>query len=414
MATVKKDALYGIIDQGLISLSNLGIGFLLIKLTSKESYGLYGIGFAAILLCVGVANALVTTQMTVFAPEKPDKIKYCCTMLLGQYFIFVPLWMIFAAIIFAGFYLNLITEDVLTYALVLSGTVMAAIFHEFMRRYFYIALKPYRVLQIDIIFVTVVFISLFLAVIYNLNISHITAIIIYGAAALTAGLTGLMLAKLLQKVKLAEITGNIKEAWGHGQWALGGVIVTWLQSQGYVGLLSILATTSSIAEANAARLLLAPVGVISSSLGQVFIPRLAILRNEGKKHDVIAMAQKILFVIMTVISLIVLTVYVLKDYVISTFFPKEYANIETLVFWWALVYLALAVRSNNSILLQIYKEFRIITICNFFTAILTLVLGYFFININGVYGSIQALVFGELLLALLLSRAFHAYRKHPH
>ena len=98
MATVKKDALYGIIDQGLISLSNLGIGFLLIKLTSKESYGLYGIGFAAILLCVGVANALVTTQMTVFAPEKPDKVKYCCTMLLGQYFIFVPLWMIFTSL----------------------------------------------------------------------------------------------------------------------------------------------------------------------------------------------------------------------------------------------------------------------------------------------------------------------------
>lgn len=62
MATIKKDAIYGIVDQGLISLSNLGIGFLLIKLTSKENYGLYGIGFAAILLCVGVANALVTTQ----------------------------------------------------------------------------------------------------------------------------------------------------------------------------------------------------------------------------------------------------------------------------------------------------------------------------------------------------------------
>jgi hypothetical protein len=62
MTTVKKDAISGIFDQGLIRLSNPSIGFLLIKLTSKENFGLYGIGFAAILLCVGVANALITTH----------------------------------------------------------------------------------------------------------------------------------------------------------------------------------------------------------------------------------------------------------------------------------------------------------------------------------------------------------------
>jgi len=296
--------------------------------------------------------------------------------------------------------------------LVLSGTVMAAIFHEFMRRYFYIALKPYRVLQIDIIFVTVVFSSLFLAVIYKLNISHITAIIIYGAAALTAGLIGLMLAKLLQKVKLAEITGSIKEAWSHGQWALGGVIVTWLQSQSYVALLSILATTSSIAEANAARLLLAPVGIISTSLGQVFIPRLAMLRNDGKHDAVIAMTQKILLLIGALICLIVLIVYLLKDYIIGNFFPKDYAGIETLVFLWALVYLAQAVRSNATLLLQVYKKFRIITVCNFFTAVLTFLMGYILIPIHGIAGSIQSLALGELLLALFLWRAFNAYKNN--
>ncbi len=136
MATVKKDALFGIIDQGIISLSNLGIGFLLIKLTSKESYGLYGIGFAAILLFVGIANALVTTQMTIFAPEKLDKLKYCSTMLAGQYIIFFPLWCVFVTLSLSAYYVELISNEILTYTLTVSITVMTAIFHEFMRRFF--------------------------------------------------------------------------------------------------------------------------------------------------------------------------------------------------------------------------------------------------------------------------------------
>jgi O-antigen/teichoic acid export membrane protein len=412
MATVKKDALYGIFDQGLISLSNLGIGFLLIKLTSKENYGLYGIGFAAILLCVGVANALVTTQMTVFAPEKPDKIKYCCTMLLGQYFIFIPLWIIFAVFSFAVFYLKIITADLFTYALVLSATVMTAIFHEFMRRYFYIDLKPYRVLQIDIVNVIVIFGSLILMVIYKLNVSHISAVIIYGAAALMAGLTGLMLSKLLQKLKLTEIINSIKEAWHHGLWALGGVIVTWLQSQSYVALLSILATTASIAEANAARLFLAPVSIISSSLAQVFIPRLAILRNAGEHDAITRLTQRILLLIMAVICLVVLITFLIKDYILGRFFPKEYANIGPLVLLWALVFVAQAICSNASILLQIYKKFKAITVCNFYTAIATALMTWFLIKLNGIDGSIQAMALGQLLLALLLWRAFHAYKKN--
>ncbi len=412
MATVKKDAAYGIIDQGLISLSNLGIGFLLIKLSSKNNYGLYGIGFAAILLCVGVANALVTSQMTVFAPEKADKIKYCYTMLLGQYFIFFPLWIIFAAFSYAGFYFHIITFDLLTYTLVLSCTVMAAIFHEFIRRYFYIALKPYRVLQIDILNVVIIFGCLFPAAIYRLNVSHISAVIIYGSGAFIAGFTGLMLSNLLQKVKVYEIKDSIKEAWHHGRWALGGVMVTWIQSQSYVAILSILATPSSIAEANAARLFLSPAAVISTSLAQVFIPRLAILRNDGKHVEIIRLTQKILLMIITVIFLLVLVIFFIKDYVLSKFFPKDYANIGPLILLWALVFVAQTVCSNASILLQIYKKFRAITVCNFFTALATVGMTWFLIKLNGIEGSIQAMALGQLFLALLLWRAFYAYRNN--
>ena len=411
MATVKKDALFGIIDQGIISLSNLGIGFLLIKLTSKESYGLYGIGFAAILLFVGIANALVTTQMTIFAPEKLDKLKYCSTMLAGQYIIFFPLWCVFVTLSLSAYYVELISNEILTYTLTVSITVMTAIFHEFMRRFFYIALTPFRVLQIDIVNVSIIMGCLSAAWYYQLNISHTTAIIIYGISAFTAGSVGLIISKLIPKITLIEISASIKEAWHHGLWSLGGVIVTWLQSQSYVALLSIMATTASIAEVNAAKLFLAPVGVISTSLGQVFTPRLAILRSSGEHTAITRLTLKILLLILTVIGIVVLITFLLKDYLLERFFPKDYADIGPLILWWAGVFVTQALCTNASILLQIYKRFKAMTFCNFYTALLTLFLTWLLIKSNGINGSLQAMVLGQLASALLMWRVFYVYKK---
>ncbi len=51
---------------------------------------------------------------------------------------------------------------------------------------------------------------------YQLNISHTTAIIIYGISAFTAGSVGLIISKLIPKITLIEISASIKEAWHHG------------------------------------------------------------------------------------------------------------------------------------------------------------------------------------------------------
>ena len=79
---LRADAIWGISDQALQSLTNLLSGVFLIRFASKEEYGLYGLGFAVSLLCVGICNALVMTQMTVIAPTKAPELRdtYCGSM----------------------------------------------------------------------------------------------------------------------------------------------------------------------------------------------------------------------------------------------------------------------------------------------------------------------------------------------
>lgn len=406
---IKRDALFGVLDQALISLSNLGIGFLLIKLTTKDSYGLYGIGFSIILLSVGSVNSLITTQMAVFAPEKEEKKQYCLSMLLSQYIILTPIWLTFLLVSAVLRYIGLISSEIFLYGVVLSVVILAATFHEFMRRYFYVDLKPSRVLQIDLVNVLLIFIIIIAAVINQVSLTHVEATIIYGVGAVIGGLTGLLYSGLLRKPSLIDVKSSLGESWLHGSWALAGTIVSWLQTQGYVAILSIFASAASIAEANAARLFLAPVGFISTGLVMVFMPRLAILKNEGNHQAVLSVSQKVLMIILFVIVVVVLSTLLVKDYVIKEFFPAEYSGIGGLILSWGGVFLAQAIRNNAAILLQIYKKFRVVTILNFLTAIGTCLLAFMLIKINGVEGSIQAISLGELSLSLMLWRAFYKY-----
>jgi O-antigen/teichoic acid export membrane protein len=415
MTKSKIDAIYGILDQGLLSLTNLGIGLFLINNATKENYGLYGIGFAVVLFFVSVENGLIAIQMTIFAPEKMEKEGgidlYCLSMLYGQYYIFIPIWIFCQTITYLLYCLNVVDWDILLYQIVISITVMTVLFHEFMRRYYFLKFNPRRVLMIDLVNIVFIVIALYMTTMWGYEKPHILAIAIFGGGAMLAGMIGLISSRLVNFVSKAEVLASLKEAWGNGRWALGGVVVTWGQSQGYVLLLSILATAEAVAEANAARLFLAPVNVLSVGFVRVFMPKLIHLKNQQNHVAVRNMARKILAVVIASIGIVVLGVIIMEDYIIKFAFTDDYSDIGIFVIAWAVVVLFVAIRSNTSILLQVYNKFKDITLCNTLTTLITLFLGATLIHYYGVLGSIAALAVGEFLLALLLWRRFLLVKK---
>jgi O-antigen/teichoic acid export membrane protein len=406
MRKSKTDALYGILDQGLLSLTNLGIGLFLINYTTKENYGLYGIGFAVVLFFIGVTNGLIATQMTVLAPEKSEKEGgidlYCLSMLYGQYYIFLPIWIFSLIASYFLYYFNIVDWNGFLYQIVVSTTVMTVLFHEFMRRYFFLKFNPRRVLIIDLVNIFFIVVTLYVTAMREYAQPHILALAIFGGGAMIAGMIGLVSSSLAGFVSRGEVLASLKEAWTNGRWALGGVVVTWGQSQGYVLLLSILATAEAVAEANAARLFLAPVNVISVSFIRVFMPKLIHLKNQQNHAAVRKMARKILAVVIVTIGIVVLGVIIMEDYIIKFAFTDDYSDIGIFVIAWAVVVLFVAIRSNTSVLLQVYSRFKDITLCNTVTAVITLLLGLVLIQGFGVLGSIASLAIGEIILAFML------------
>jgi O-antigen/teichoic acid export membrane protein len=239
---------------------------------------------------------------------------------------------------------------------------------------------------------------------------HIAVMALYGLGALIAALAGFSRSSLPQKIRYSGVLQSVSEAWQQGRWALGGVFVTWLQSQGYVFLLAFMASTAAVAEANAAKLFIAPVGVISGGLAHVYMPKLAFLRTEGKRDDILVQARKILGVVLFSIVLLAVGILAIKDVVLEFVYSGKYDGIAPYIFAWIVVFSIQAFRSNNSMLLQVYRNFDSITKYNTLTAVVSLSLCVLMIQAWGVIGSIYSIAIGECLLAYFLWRKFSAVK----
>ena len=407
---LRMGTLWGIGDQALQSITNLLTGLFLIHFASKEEYGLYGVGFSLALLAVGIANALVMTQMTVIAPSKPREVRtaYCGSMFfallvgLGIAVSFVAGMFFFAA--------EYVPTQYRTLAIVLCLSFPGIVLIEYVRRYLYLMFAPKHAFMMGLVFSIIYLGTLALFYLAGLKQLHL---LVLGANGVIAFVIAVLLVTYYIRFPLRQsfrlMVGSIRESRCQGGWALGGVLVTSLQSQGYVYLLASFQGAVAVAEANAARLILAPIGLISTSLGRVFMPRMAYFRANQKDDRVIDLAMKVLFFLLLCIAAYMTLVFLYKDWLISFFF-SEYDSVGWLLFVWAVCITCGAVRFVPGQLLQVYRQFRAITVLNAFTAVLVIALSAMAAAYNGISGVILSLALGELLLAVLLWREFQRVR----
>jgi O-antigen/teichoic acid export membrane protein len=202
----------------------------------------------------------------------------------------------------------------------------------------------------------------------------------------------------------------LAEAWQYGRWSLGGVSITWIQSQSYAYFLAVLSGTSSVAEANAARLLFAPASIIATSMMNVFMPRMVRLKTAGNLSAAVKLGRKALLFLLAVTAFYAGAVLICSDWLITTVFTKQYSTINVYIVTWMIVILLQAVRANSSALLQIVREFKAIMLANAASALVVIATTSYLINTYGAVGSIAALAIGEAVLAALLWRIFHRVR----
>ena len=409
MVNIREEVAFGFIDQVLISLMHFCIGLFFIKLAPKHDYGLYSIAFATILLAVGLSNAIITTQMTVNTADRPQSQKdvYCYEMLLAQALIVLPAILLVWISILILYFFSIVDKSTAIFIFIVAFTVVGVLIHDFFRRLFFLKLRPHFVLLIDsvrLLFLSSLTVCFLKSEIFlNFHSMMITG---YGLSAILSGYIGYKMACLPVGSSFSDARNALFEAWLHGKWATAGVIVTWLQNQSYTYLLAFLSGTSSIADANAARLFFAPISMLTTSFASIFMPRFSIMRSQGEMKQMASQSQKIMIIIFAVVVGYGVIVFLLKNLILQSVFPGKYQNIMPLIFAWMFYFLFQSIRTNSSLLLQVLKKFKYITISSSVTSAVVILICVILIHFYGVMGNILGMAAGELVLAIILWRVF--------
>lgn len=409
-------SLCSVADQALLSAVNFAIGMYFVHFSTKDEYGLYAISYGIITLMISFAGALIMTPMTVSYADKPKEQResYCASMLMGQYGIFLPAIGLVLLIITFLYRASVLQLDTTRLATVIGIAAVGGMLWEFSRRYYYLRLKPGTVLRWDICYASLMAIGLAGAVYSNLKDMHWWIFVLYGLATTGTGLWALSESELARPSGLYQVWESISESWRHGRWTLSGVLVTWVQNQSFIYFLAVFADLSSVADANAARLLLAPLMLVNSGVTNVLLPRLVLLRSEERYTEAEQMAQRLMWMIAGIFVVYTAIVVMAEGRLTGLVLGNAYTGLESFILAWGVVNLLTALRGNVSVLLQVFKAFRIITLANIGSAVAVVLITWPLMHYYGVLGSIAAVALGEIILVILLRSAFaHVRRTYP-
>jgi O-antigen/teichoic acid export membrane protein len=151
---------------------------------------------------------------------------------------------------------------------------------------------------------------------------------------------------------------------------------------------------------------------LNAGFSRVLMPRWAHLAHEGKHSEIEQTAQRVKWILVSMVVVYVAVLLLLKDWLVPLLLTGAYTQTSALIGLWGVMFALQCVRGNYSSLLQVYKRFRDITLANTATAIGVLIVGAILIKAYGVKGSMITMIVGEAALMVLLMYGYKNARKN--
>ncbi|AFH50171.1 Hypothetical protein IALB_2468 [Ignavibacterium album JCM 16511] len=385
---------FSTVDQIILSGVNFALSYILLKILTKESYGLYNLIIPISLLFTALQNALINTPLMVeyWNLENSRRDLFVSSLTLLQKKIFLILILI---IIIISFILFLITKETSEPVLILSfGILLIGILsREFLRNYFFTKELPEKAVRNDLKYL--IYMTFFIVVFYYTGLIYVsTILIIIGLASLFSSFK--FNNKLIIHNDFILAKQHFHESFRHGKWALLGVIVTHIQTYGYIYIIGIFFATKDVGDLSAIRLLFIPFSFISAGYSKIAIPRGSKLISEKrnsrffKEEIYFSVIYSLLILVYTIIINLLPKEYLIlilkREYMSAIDYLPYYSIITTLSIW----------GSTGSNGLQSLRRFKTLSEINTISMLIVLTFTAVLINFNGIKGALIATILGQL------------------
>lgn len=403
-----------ITSQGLVSAANFGISLALLYFAPTSDYVTFLLFVNVFALLSSLQNAIFISPIGVLVPRMQDQLVARTEIVTSRFTVAlaaigipfvlyaVPgkltLWeTAFSVLLYLALLVLLLRREVSRNASLVRGDLL-------------------ELLKFDAIYFLAVFTSAVLLVVTE----RLTFMLAALAFALPAALTLLSAPSWQSERKVSQEnqislldTSFWKEVTRSARWAIPGVLVTWLFSNGYWFLLKEAAGDAVVAELGATRLLFTPVGLLIQGWVIMFRPVAVSLNHDGKQAQLRReVYRQALFGCIAVTVLTVLAYIVVSK--ASSYLPAslQSASTQRYVLIWGLYFAIQWFRSGLTVAsLTTAVGFRyvfwvgLMGCCIFYLAL------FFGIRIHPVESCLWGLVTAEVLMAVTLLRRFSGWVK---
>ena len=412
--TLRNAVLLSLLNQVISSGGNFAVGIYLARSLSLHDYGVYGICYGICMLYVGVGNAIILTQMLVSMVEIDHRLQgtYASRMLLAVLLLGGATLLILGVVLSLAFVFAPQSRSTLPTVLAVAAMAILFLCKEFFIRYAYI-MRVER-LAVCVSGLTVGLFGLGLLAEHlagiALTVNHV--LVLSAASTAIGALAGYCFSPLRVMQDLRASLHAFVASWHNARWALGGVLVTWMQSQTYTYVLAALLGPAGVGQANAARIFVSPFSFLLPAVNQIALPRLAELRQHRPQRLMrVTMLLTLAMLLLAVVYGIVLLqgLPMVADLVLGRHDPA----VQSLVWIWCVVIANQMILNGGSTTLQVLLRFRILTLLNMISAAVAVGSALLLVQLVGAPGAIWAVAVGEILLSILVWRELRRQHGNP-
>lgn len=394
---------YSLIDQALLSITNFAIGLVFIRYASKTDYYAYSQLLGYIALTIAIQAALINTTALTLLPQKVGQARrQMANAYLGLQW---GLGLLIAGA--GGLTLWLVPELVamdtmaLEMCLALSVMVVAVWLREFLRNIQFIRLRPDLCLWQDIIYVAVVAGGIWMLLARH-EISASAVLLVMAAAGLLSALMWLRSAELTFAGAWRGQLALLKEVWPYAKWSLPAGLVAWAFGNGYLLIGAQVVGPELTAEIVAAKLFIAPLGMIFVSWANIFRPRVSAKLASGDVAAVRSLTSISMFAALVIVVLYAGTLMLSYPLLEARLLGQKYQGLSGDIAWWAFFFLASGLSGICNGVLLAGGRFR----HSFYAAAISSVISIPVMYLLGVFygkdGLMLGLVLGEATYASVL------------
>lgn len=383
--------------QAMLSAANFAVGLLLVRRSTDMQYGYYVLVTTAVLFATTLQGAFIQPPMIIRLThaDRDGRADLIGGLYRDQRRL-SPYALVLAVLLALGlFRAGHLSWQVAGIIAVGTLAVMAALNREFLRMVLFAYRRPNDVILADFVYCSLLVVGAYVA-----TLSSLPATVAAGTLALAGLAGGVLLARTLWQFEpwnRHAPHGALREIAPQGSWSAFGGISHWLFSQGYNYVVAGALNVTAVAALAATRLLVMPVGLLSTGIGTLLLPTTS---KWNKEHTPAVVLRRLVLVssgLAAAVSVYLLIAWLARDWIFDNILKKHFEHRDLLLAVWCAIAVVTVFRDQLLHFLAARAKFRATSTLTFSSALLSFSVSFVAMQSLGPAGALVGLLAGEVV-----------------